>query len=182
LLILGFPIRTSPDLRLLASPRGFSQLATSFFAFLRQGIHTHALSSLTIKLTLSSELTVFLIRLALAFHIVSAWKATLQLVVARQIYSIVNELSLNRAQRQQTPVRSNINSCQRFAFSYQLTSPDSRDVSCYLKVETGGAGRDRTGDLLNANQALSQLSYSPILKMVNSLRPIYPASSQRLLS
>src|SRR5438270_381663 len=28
-------------------------------------------------------------------------------------------------------------------------------------VEAGGAGRDRTGDLLNANQALSQLSYSP---------------------
>ena len=27
---------------------------------------------------------------------------------------------------------------------------------------TGGAGRDRTGDLLNANQALSQLSYSPL--------------------
>ena len=27
----------------------------------------------------------------------------------------------------------------------------------------GGAGRDRTGDLLNANQALSQLSYSPWL-------------------
>ena len=49
---MGFPIRTSPDYRLLASPRGFSQLATSFFAYLRQGIHTHALSSLTIKLTL----------------------------------------------------------------------------------------------------------------------------------
>ena len=28
---------------------------------------------------------------------------------------------------------------------------------------SGGAGRDRTGDLLNANQALSQLSYSPLL-------------------
>jgi hypothetical protein len=28
-------------------------------------------------------------------------------------------------------------------------------------THTGGAGRDRTGDLLNANQALSQLSYSP---------------------
>src|SRR5579875_2394275 len=27
---------------------------------------------------------------------------------------------------------------------------------------SGGAGRDRTGDLLNANQALSQLSYSPL--------------------
>ena len=46
---LGFPIRTSPDHSLLATPRGFSQLATSFIAYLRQGIHTHALSSLTIK-------------------------------------------------------------------------------------------------------------------------------------
>ncbi len=48
---VGSPIRTSPDHRLLAPSRGFSQLATSFFAFLRLGIHTHALSSLTIKLT-----------------------------------------------------------------------------------------------------------------------------------
>ena len=48
---LGSPIRKSPDRGLLASPRGLSQLATSFFAYLRQGIHTHALSSLTIKST-----------------------------------------------------------------------------------------------------------------------------------
>ena len=47
----GFPIRISPDHRLLAPPRSFSQLATSFIAYLRQGIHTHALSSLTIKFT-----------------------------------------------------------------------------------------------------------------------------------
>jgi hypothetical protein len=33
----------------------------------------------------------------------------------------------------------------------------------------GGAGRDRTGDLLNANQALSQLSYSP---KRNQSRPV----------
>ena len=46
---LGFPIRKSPDRRLLASSRGLSQLTTSFIASLRQGIHTHALSSLTIK-------------------------------------------------------------------------------------------------------------------------------------
>ena len=52
---LGSPIRKSPDRGLLASPRGLSQLATSFFAYLRQGIHTHALSSLTIKLTLNTE-------------------------------------------------------------------------------------------------------------------------------
>ena len=35
----GFPIRTSPDQSLLAAPRGLSQLATSFIAFWRQGIH-----------------------------------------------------------------------------------------------------------------------------------------------
>jgi hypothetical protein len=29
----------------------------------------------------------------------------------------------------------------------------------------GGAGRDRTGDLIVANDALSQLSYSPMNKM-----------------
>src|SRR5215469_14435272 len=46
---LGFPIRKSPDRRLLASSRSLSQLTTSFIASLRQGIHTHALSSLTIK-------------------------------------------------------------------------------------------------------------------------------------
>ena len=48
---LGFPIRKSPDHRLLASTRGLSQLTTSFIACLRQGIHTRALSSLTIKST-----------------------------------------------------------------------------------------------------------------------------------
>src|SRR5581483_11495816 len=60
LLSLGFPIRKSPDYRLLASTRGLSQLATSFIAYLRQGIHTHALSSLTIKLTLRSEFFSFI--------------------------------------------------------------------------------------------------------------------------
>ena len=32
-----------------------------------------------------------------------------------------------------------------------------------LPPKYGGAMRDRTADLLNANQALSQLSYSPII-------------------
>ncbi len=47
----GFPIRKSPDHSLLAATRSLSQLITSFIACLRQGIHTHALSSLTIKST-----------------------------------------------------------------------------------------------------------------------------------
>jgi hypothetical protein len=48
---LGFPIRKSSDHDLLAASRSLSQLTTSFIAYLRQGIHTHALSSLTIKST-----------------------------------------------------------------------------------------------------------------------------------
>src|SRR5258708_7662341 len=40
------------------------------------------------------------------------------------------------------------------------TSPLSGVRSSQLSY-SGGAGRDRTGDLLSANQALSQLSYSP---------------------
>src|ERR1700730_8534026 len=43
------------------------------------------------------------------------------------------------------------------------TSPLSgvRSSQLSYRPKFGGAGRDRTGDLLNANQALSQLSYSP---------------------
>src|SRR5690349_12974125 len=52
---LGFPIRKSPDHSLLAASRSLSQLTTSFIAFLRQGIHTHALSSLTIKSTYNTK-------------------------------------------------------------------------------------------------------------------------------
>ena len=54
---LGFPIRKSPDRRLLASSRSLSQLTTSFIASLRQGIHTHALSSLTIKSISNTKFT-----------------------------------------------------------------------------------------------------------------------------
>ena len=36
---------------------------------------------------------------------------------------------------------------------------------------SGGADRDRTGDLLNANQALSHLSYSPSLRSFRSDSP-----------
>ena len=54
--LLGYPIRTSPDLSSLAAPRGFSQLAASFFAYRLQGIlHKpflclHALSSVLASL------------------------------------------------------------------------------------------------------------------------------------
>ena len=55
------------------------------------------------------------------------------------------------------------------------TSPLSGVRSSHLSygpsgpTQLGGAGRDRTGDLLSANQALSQLSYSPF----SGQRPLF---------
>ena len=87
---LGFPIRTSPDHGLLASPRSFSQLVTSFIAYLRQGIHTHALSSLTIKLTLDTNLLIALLTFLLALHAVYWLHGVIATCVAHQ-YSIVKD-------------------------------------------------------------------------------------------
>ncbi len=54
-------------------------------------------------------------------------------------------------------------------------------LSKNYKIFNGGADRDRTCDLLNANQALSQLSYSPINKLVAvdqvGLRGLEPRTS-----
>src|SRR5215475_12285381 len=46
-------------------------------------------------------------------------------------------------------------------FLWLTASPHSNIILPKHSTVAGGAGRDRTGDLLNANQALSQLSYSP---------------------
>ena len=43
--------------------------------------------------------------------------------------------------------------------------------SCFFAVKDGGAMRDRTADLLRARQALSQLSYSPIVVISFTLIP-----------
>ena len=51
---------------------------------------------------------------------------------------------------------------------------------CWLFLASfGGAMRDRTADLLDANQALSQLSYSPIAYTLKEL--CYPASGAAIL-
>ncbi len=72
---------------MLASPRGLSQLATSFIAYLRQGIHTRALSSLTVKFTPDTEYIYVLLALTMPYIDFTTW---LQLVIAHQ-YSIVKD-------------------------------------------------------------------------------------------
>ena len=108
----GYPIRTSPDQRLLAAPRSLSQLATSFIAGRNRGIHRTALRSLTTE-------------------------------NSRRDNAVVKE---RRAPSR--PIRT--------GGRVRAISHNSVDRS-----QTGGPERDRTADLLNANQALSQLSYRP---------------------
>jgi hypothetical protein len=57
------------------------------------------------------------------------------------------------------PPTSSLSGMRSSQLSYR---PKAKPTPARMPVLlTGGAGRDRTGDLLSANQALSQLSYSP---------------------
>ena len=49
-----------------------------------------------------------------------------------------------------------------------------------VRQHPGGANRDRTGDLLRAKQALSQLSYGPVIPSLDCA--IAPPSRARLVS
>ena len=53
--------------------------------------------------------------------------------------------------------------------SITLELPGGKE-SAYILARIGGAERDRTADLLVANEALSQLSYSPTLQIATVSR------------
>jgi hypothetical protein len=49
-------------------------------------------------------------------------------------------------------------SCDRVLILHRMIKPARGGLDDHVMQDTGGAYRDRTDDLLNANQALSQLS------------------------
>ena len=55
-----------------------------------------------------------------------------------------------------------LDSAHRSRFVLAGSSPKLGTEYKVLSTDFGGADRDRTGDLLLAKQALSQLSYSPL--------------------
>jgi hypothetical protein len=125
---VGSPIRTSPDHRLLAPPRSFSQLATSFFACLRQGIHTHALSSLTIKLTPDTQKS--LRSTDARMHSTPSGAKSCELVATRQIFS-----------------------CQRPYFCFRTSRHDSTGASANLPRESQEAELDAAAAQRHAAEA-----------------------------
>ena len=166
---------------------------------MRLGIHTHALSSLTIKST--SHTNTFFYSFQTSFHPPGVLtrqerfrqpfrcfsrryflRALYTCVYNARQYSVVKDLDClsNQFERVSTRLNSLLISLLLLVGVVgpdgiePSTSPLSGVRSSHLSygprcrslisANTGGAGRDRTGDLLSANQALSQLSYSPLIR------------------
>jgi hypothetical protein len=146
---VGFPIRTSADQRLLATPRGFSQRATSFIASWCQGIHQ-----------------MLLLRLRSGNHAQDEGRPgrvpahTITRSATRPPgrgptawHRHATEPS-QQCQRAETAPRARQHQCRRAGPEDGWNHVSRRDMR-------GGGERDRTDDLLLAKQALSQLSYAP---------------------
>ena len=149
---VGFPIRTSADQRSLASPRGFSQRATSFIASWRQGIHQMPL-----------------LRLRSDGHAQDKTRPAHAAAKARHAMHGRPRSASHRARRHR-PARPSRRTRHTPSPPCQRTPSrrgggargfiTQRERSSH-QHEDGGGERNRTDDLLLAKQALSQLSYAP---------------------
>ena len=131
---LDFSIRKSPDHSLLATPRGLSQLVTSFIAFLRLGIHTRALSSLTIKFT---QHTYTLLRPATHTYTraeyTSLWAASINLCFIMPVSIQLSKILVLRFEK----LRSNLRLATTIAsFLFEIFLPNVG----LLRVNVGGPG------------------------------------------
>jgi hypothetical protein len=109
-----------------------------------------------------------------------------KLVLLPVRYSVVKDLvsePLPQLLTLGTPIQApRVGSCVPFQIVVGLgrlelpTSPLSGVRSSHLSYRpvaaSGGAGRDRTGDLLRAKQALSQLSYSPVTSVGGTIKSV----------
>ena len=155
---VGFPIRRSSDQSSFAAPQGLSQRTTSFIASQRQGIHQMLLRHL----------------IALMIDVRALGK--------RADTNIEKTCSRDFSQKHCLPNIPGQRPCGAEA-GWRTRCLTNRVYSLFTisnirapllvqkaganlcdtgQTVNGGARRDRTDDLLNANQALSQLSYGPI--------------------
>ena len=132
----GYPIRTSPGLSLFAAHRSLAQPTTSFIASPHQGIHTCALSNLTIN------------------HGRLVARANLQ----RLPYKV---FGFQRASSGLERPRG-IANCSACSISMGLLRTPMPPVAGASSTSgSGGADRIRTDDPRLAKPLLCQLSYSP---------------------
>jgi hypothetical protein len=159
----GCPIRRSTDQRVLSPPRSFSQSATSFIAFTRQGIHQMPLPHLRENHPCA--------RTQNAHGTLSYSHSKTSLQYARTPAPI-------RPPAKQCGINTD-SQCQRTKKRLKPKGPKRPNITKQIKIlkppplKDGGGDRDRTDDLLLAKQALSQLSYAPN----NHRQPIKPGRS-----
>ena len=154
---MGFPIRRSLDQSSFAAPQGLSQRTTSFIASQRQGIHQMLLRHLiTLMIDVRSAKTG------------QRSKKDLSSMLSHQRH-LLAEHTRRTWLRAMAGSRGlgcrDCRMCSLFTMSnIRAAFTRTQHESSFQTFRTiGGARRDRTDDLLNANQALSQLSYGPLL-------------------
>ena len=161
----GFPIRKSADQRALAPPRGLSQRATSFIASQCQGIHQMPLLRLIRSRSQGPGIA-----------IQGSGTETVGIPKPRSfpcshlpfgVTLSTSSLPAVRIQSRRRP-RACAPGPARLMTRRPTTSPihdvkerKSKNQEIGKPSPAGGADRDRTGNLLLAKQALSQLSYGP---------------------
>jgi hypothetical protein len=167
---VGCPIRRSRDQRLLASPPGLSQRATSFIASQCQGIHQMPLITRLSTTPNGKDQTA----LRQCRLVADAANFSLEDTVGHNQPPAVHVLrhdhryagrallghvtySLFTYSISKTPQKCHHFS-REFGTSYRVVT-DASPLASHQK--SGGGERDRTDDLLLAKQALSQLSYTP---------------------
>ena len=168
---MGSPIRKSPDQSLFATPRGLSQRITSFIACACQGIHRTPLRHL-IVLIANTHL-----------ELEWAWQKdqlleTYPKVAVRQTCHVQRLSGLTAVNHSRME--------PGYIFSSQFHTEQAKHRSALqtysswrmINPKIGGAGRDRTDDILLAKQALSQLSYGPKLLELVGLGGLEPPTSR----
>ena len=150
----GFPIRKSSDQSVLATPRGFSQRATSFIASQCQGIHQMPLLCLISRFVSETD------DLAIARISLGSFRAGDDPHPRKRPCYPFLPLCLGDRARNLDFKTSSDKRCQR---TNSAPSSGAIRVLC-----DGGGRRDRTDDLLLAKQALSQLSYAPEILRLRS--------------
>ncbi len=149
---VGFPIRKSSDQSLFAAPQGLSQRTTSFIASQRQGIHRMPLRHLIVlMIDVRRSAATNTDRKTICLPNTSDFGTTQDVPPRPSGRSDAFPLHDDKEQAEQHPP-------SRKPFG-RTTGQAAGNITNPKRI--GGARRDRTDDLLNANQALSQLSYGP---------------------
>ena len=170
----GFPIRTSADQRSLASPRGFSQRATSFIASWCQGIHRTLFSHSTSPHTHPHAVPSAPTQQPLPDHQASAstttdaYTAQQTFIMPTTLYLHTNPDSPVKTARPHpaTPLKAQPNRQFVLRSHAPRKAPALNQVSADNNQKTPsqphhGGDRIRTDDPLLAKQMLYQLSYAP---------------------